>query len=118
MTENPVELLIGDLREKRGWHELQRRVRQLPKEYRRAHRHIMHYLFVRGTATMEVLGELVTLFETSAAQDVPVRQLTGEDAAAFADEFADAFLTGDETAAQRLNREIREYFDRQGTNRC
>lgn len=118
MTENPAEFVLGNLQEKQRWRKLQKHVRQLPKEYRRAYRRLMHYLFVRGTATMEMLEELASLFETSASQDVSVRQLVGEDAALFADGFADAFTAADETAAQRLNREIHQYFAEKGACQC
>ena len=81
--------VIGD---KRRYRQYKARTARLSKPYRRTLEALERYLFVFGPGTGEgvqsMLDDLADLFEQSAADALPVREIVGHDPV----EFADAFL--------------------------
>ena len=76
--------------EKKEWRSMEARADALPRDYRIMYGEIKHYLFRfttgDGMGTMDVLKDVLALFETSAAEGKHALDVTGEDVAAFCDE--------------------------------
>jgi DNA-binding ferritin-like protein (Dps family) len=81
--------VIGD---KRRWRQYKARTRQLPENYRTAVDAIERYLMYFGPADADsaasMLEDLADLFEQSAADGTPIREIVGQDPV----EFVEAFL--------------------------
>jgi DNA-binding ferritin-like protein (Dps family) len=71
---------------KREWRAHMARVKALPPGYRIVYQEIQKYYFKVAPADPHVLGDLIDFFEQSAADGKDVRELVGDDVAAFADE--------------------------------
>jgi len=81
--------VIGD---KRRWREYKARTRQLPGNYRAAvdalERYLMYLGPADGDSAASMFEDLADLFEQSAADGTPIREVVGEDPV----EFIEAFL--------------------------
>jgi DNA-binding ferritin-like protein (Dps family) len=79
--------VIGD---KRRWRQYKARTRQLPASYRTAVEALERYLMYFGTGGggTAIYEDLIDLFEQSAADGTPIREIVGEDPV----EFIEAFL--------------------------
>ena len=122
VTDSAVKLVVGDLDDKRAYRQLMDRADALPEDYRYAFRKIRTYMYtVGGTegnadmfSDLSLFASLVELFEASAAEGKPVLEVTGSEVSRFADELMRASALNEETSREKLNREIKEYFDREG----
>ena len=87
-----IETVYGPIEQKRRWQRYKARKERLPASYHTAIDALERYshYFGHGTAEggLSMLEDLADLFEQSAANGTPVREITGEDPV----EFADAFL--------------------------
>ncbi|MCG7418472.1 MULTISPECIES: DUF1048 domain-containing protein [Microbacterium] len=115
------EKIIGDLSAKKQWREYRRRLEALPAPYRQAGRALERYVLNLGPtedsdALIRMVTDLADLLEQAAAADTPIRDLTGPEPAAFAEEFmanyGDGSWIGRERA--RLARSIDEAARSQG----
>jgi DNA-binding ferritin-like protein (Dps family) len=81
--------VIGD---KRRWRQYKARTRQLPDNYRAAvdalERYLMYLGPADGNSAAPMFEDLADLFEQSAADGTPIREVVGEDPV----EFIEAFL--------------------------
>jgi DNA-binding ferritin-like protein (Dps family) len=81
--------VIGD---KRRWRQYKARTRQLPDNYRAAvdalERYLMYLGPADGNSAASMFEDLADLFEQSAADGTPIREVVGEDPV----EFIEAFL--------------------------
>jgi DNA-binding ferritin-like protein (Dps family) len=81
--------VIGD---KRRWRQYKARTRQLPENYRTAvdaiERYLMYFGPADGDSAASMLEDLADLFEQSAADGTPIREIVGEDPV----DFVEAFL--------------------------
>ena len=122
VIDSAVKLVVGDLDDKRAYRQLMDRADALPEDYRYAFRKIRTYMYTvggsEGNADMfsdlSLFASLVELFEASAAEGKPVLEVTGSEVSRFADELMRASALNGETSREKLNREIKEYFDREG----
>jgi DNA-binding ferritin-like protein (Dps family) len=86
-----ISKVIGD---KRRWRQYKARTRQLPASYRTAVDAVERYLVYSGAGPGDVdsaasmFEDLADLFEQSAADGTPIREVVGEDPV----EFVEAFL--------------------------
>ena len=84
-----IEKVIGDLGDKRKWRQYKARAKQLPESYRTAVDAFEHYLMVLGPGGgIAIFEDLIDLFEQSAADRTPVRDIIGEDPVEFIEAFA------------------------------
>ncbi|MEO3876498.1 DUF1048 domain-containing protein [Nonomuraea sp. B12E4] len=87
-----LEIVTGSLEEKKRWRRYKARIKQLPENYRTAvealERYLMHFGPADGTGAMTMYEDLAELFEQSAADRTPIRDLFGEDPV----EFVEAFM--------------------------
>jgi len=93
---NPIELITGDLDDKRRWREYKARVKGLPAGYREAAKGLERYLMLFGAVDdgptlVRMFTDLADLLERSSADGLPIREVVGEDPADFAESFLDAY---------------------------
>ena len=86
------ELAAKVIGEKRRWRDYKVRVKKLPEPYRGAVAALERYLMVAGgvvdgESAASLLENLVDLFEQSAADGTPIREIVGEDPVEFIEEF-------------------------------
>lgn len=113
MKKSFIELIIGDLDEKRDWQRFTKRVNALPKDYKYTFKKILHYFYNFGY-NLEMLTDLLELFEVSAAEGKLIRDVVGNDVAYFCDELIHANASDTVSPRERLNQEIQEHFHREG----
>ena len=82
---------------KREWWQYKARARQLPASYRTAldalERYMNYYGGTGGDGTV-LYGDLIDLFEQSAANRTPIRQIVGEDPVEFIETFVRNYPKG------------------------
>ncbi|MFD1537219.1 DUF1048 domain-containing protein [Nonomuraea guangzhouensis] len=85
-----LEVVTGSLEEKKRWRRYKARIKELPEDYRTAvealERYLMH--FGPGDGAVSMHEDLADLFEQSAADGTPIREVVGQDPV----EFVEAFL--------------------------
>lgn len=88
-----ISKVIGD---KREWRAYKARARALPPSYRTAVDALERYLMYFGTGGggTEIFQDLIDLFEQSAANGTPVREIVGEDPVEFAEAFVRNYPKG------------------------
>ncbi|MQY30512.1 DUF1048 domain-containing protein [Nocardia aurantia] len=85
-----IEKVIGDLGEKRRWWSYKTRVKQLAEPYRTVAAAFERYLMYSGAGggSMSLFEDLTELFEQSAADRTPIRDVVGDDPVEFIEAFA------------------------------
>jgi len=94
MFSKLISKVIG---EKRQWREYKARARQLPPSYRTAVDALERYLnYCGGTGGdgTAMYADLIDLFEQSAANGTPIRQIVGEDPVEFIEAFVRNYPKG------------------------
>lgn len=77
------------IEEKKEWYALQNAVKKLPKDYGIVYKEIQRYFFKIGVSDLQVLGELLAIFEDGVKHNQAVLDVTGNDVAAFSDSLID-----------------------------
>jgi DNA-binding ferritin-like protein (Dps family) len=85
--------------EKRRWRAYKARVRRLPANYRVAiealDRYLMYFgAITKGDVLLAMLDDLADLFEQSAADGTPIREVVGENPVEFAETFLRNYSEG------------------------
>lgn len=81
--------VIGDIGDKKRWRQYKARKEQLPASYRTAVDALERYLMVLGPGgSTAIFEDLIDLFEQSAADRTPIREVIGEDPVEFIETFA------------------------------
>lgn len=116
MPKSIIELVVGDLGEKRAYQQVMKRVNALPKDYRFTFKKIQHYVYTFGAVgcDLTMFGDLVDLFETSAAEGKAIVDVVGSDVAAFCDELIRVSTDHTTITREKLNQEILEHFCKGG----
>ncbi|TSC32906.1 DUF1048 domain-containing protein [Corallococcus sp. Z5C101001] len=88
-----ISKVIG---EKGQWRQYKARTKQLPSSYRTAVEALERYLMYFGTGGdgTAIYADLVDLFEQSAANRTPIRQIVGEDPVDFIETFVRNYPKG------------------------
>lgn len=99
MAAGWIELVTGSLEQKRLYREYKARVKRLPTKYRTAFDAIERYLMyaggiAKGDVVMRMYGDLVELFEESAANDTPIHGIVGDDPVEFVETFVSNYSDG------------------------
>ena len=88
--------VIGD---KRRWRQYKARTRQLPDNYRAAvdalERYLMYLGPADGNSAASMFEDLADLFEQSAADGTPIREVVGEDPVEFIEALIRNYPEGD-----------------------
>ncbi|MFL1428124.1 MULTISPECIES: DUF1048 domain-containing protein [unclassified Nocardiopsis] len=113
MAAEWIEKVTGSFEEKRRYRRYKERVKQLPENYRAAIEALDRYLMYFGSITkgdvlVTMADDLIDLFEQSAANGTPVRDIVGEDPVEFAEAFLANYAEGQwiKKERDRLNRAI------------
>ncbi|MFW6598463.1 DUF1048 domain-containing protein [Propionibacteriaceae bacterium Y2011] len=116
-----IQQMIED---KKRYRRYKARVDELPPAYRTATealaRYVMHTGPSDGGQLMPMLEDLVDLFEQSAADRIPVREVVGDDVTEFAEAFKRNYgqLSWLDKEQQRLADAITRAEQEQGEARC
>ena len=96
-----LERQLADLRER--WPDNEARIRVLPASYRITLDGLERYLNYLGPGgdAGAIYTDLVDLFEQSAADEVPIREVVGEDPVAFIEAFIQNYPEGHWRARER-----------------
>lgn len=115
MKKSLIELVVGNLDEKRSYKRFVKRINALPKEYRFAFKKMQNYLYCTDTSGCDgtLFTDLLELFEASTAQNKPILDVIGDDAAAFCDKLIRASSPNALTPKDKLNKEILEHFNKE-----
>ncbi|MFC4016098.1 DUF1048 domain-containing protein [Nonomuraea purpurea] len=100
-----LELITGSLEDKRRYWQYKARIKQLPENYRTAvealERYLMHFGPADGAGAMTMYEDLAELFEQSAADGTPIRDLFGEDPVEFVETFMANYPLGQYRTRER-----------------
>ena len=99
MAAGWIEQLTGSLEQKKQYRQYKARVEQLPGDYRTAvsalERYLMYFgAITKGEVLVSMLGDLADLFEQSAADGTPIREIVGDDPVEFAETFMRNYTSG------------------------
>ncbi|GAA0965552.1 hypothetical protein GCM10009555_005280 [Acrocarpospora macrocephala] len=93
-----LELVTGPIEDKRRWRQYKARIRQLPENYRTAvealERYLMHFGPGDGADAASMFEDLADLFERSAADGTPIRDIFGADPVEFVEAFVQNYSVG------------------------
>ncbi|GAA0413369.1 hypothetical protein GCM10009530_77430 [Microbispora corallina] len=100
-----LEIITGPLEDKKRWRQYKARVKRLPENYRIAvealERYLMHFGPADGAGAMAMYDDLAELFEQSAADGTPIRDIFGDDPVEFAEAFMANYPLGQYRARER-----------------
>ena len=112
---NWIRKMIND---KRTYRALMARGKALPEAYRFVFQKAQDYMWMHsdgeGSDMLQTMQALVELFEESAAEGRNVLDVTGEDVVGFCDEFIRDTRKWEDHYRDKLNREIRKRFGKEG----
>jgi DNA-binding ferritin-like protein (Dps family) len=99
MAAKWIELVTGSLEQKKQYRQYKARITALPAHYRAAAEAVERYLvyaggIAKGDVVVRMYGDLVDLFETSAANGTPIRDIVGDDPAEFVESFVANYSDG------------------------
>jgi len=99
MAAGWIEQVTGSLEQKKRYRQYKARVKQLPRNYRTAidalDRYLMYFgAITKGETLVSMLEDLADLFEQSAADETPIREVVGEDPVEFVETFLQNYADG------------------------
>ena len=90
-----ISKMIG---EKKRWRQYKARTKQLPPNYREAvdafERYLMYFGGADGDSAASMFEDLADLFERSAADGTPIRDVVGQDPVEFIETFLENYEKG------------------------
>ncbi len=93
-----LEVVTGPLEDKKRWRQYKARIRKLPENYRTAVEALERYLMLFGPGdgadAASMFEDLADLFEQSAADGTPIREIFGEDPVEFVEAFVRNYSVG------------------------
>ncbi|WP_433438377.1 DUF1048 domain-containing protein [Nonomuraea sp. CA-141351] len=98
MASGWIEKVTGSLEDKKRYRQYKERIRQLPATYRTAaealERYLMQFGWGDGAGWLSMYEDLLYLFEQSAANKTPIREIVGEDPVEFIEDFVRSYPAG------------------------
>ena len=99
MATRWIELVTGSLQQKKEYRQYKARIKQLSPNYRAAAEALERYLMyaggiAKGDVAVRMYGDLVDLFEDSAANGTPIRDIVGDDPVDFVETFVANYSDG------------------------
>ncbi|PLP56349.1 hypothetical protein CYK37_26400 [Mesorhizobium loti] len=106
-----IELVTGSLEQKKQYRQCQARIKALPANYRAAAEALERYLIyaggiAKGDVLVRMQSDLVDLFEQSAANGTPIRDIFGNDPVEFVEAFVANYSDG-----QWIDKERKRFTD-------
>ncbi|MEV5411230.1 DUF1048 domain-containing protein [Thermopolyspora sp. NPDC052614] len=100
-----LEVVTGSLQDKKRYRQYKARIKRLPENYRIAveavERYLMHFGPVDGADALTMYEDLADLFEQSAADATPIRDIFGDDPIEFVERFMANYPLGKYRARER-----------------
>ncbi|MGP3920520.1 DUF1048 domain-containing protein [Nonomuraea sp. 10N515B] len=100
-----LEVITGSLEDKRRYRQYKARIKQLPENYRTAvealERYLMHFGPADGAGALSMYEDLADLFEQSAADGTPIRDIFGKDPVEFVEAFVANYPLGQYRTRER-----------------
>lgn len=99
------------IQEKREYRAYKKRVNNLPEEYKKAMKAIENYMwsYAKGSGMLELLRNILEMFENSASDGLSVRDVVGDDIAEFADSILAEFP--EETWMDKMRKKLRDSIE-------
>jgi DNA-binding ferritin-like protein (Dps family) len=99
MAAGWIEKITGSLEQKKQYRQHKARTERLPANYRTAidalERYLMYFgSITKGDVLLSMLDDLADLFEQSAANGTPIREIVGDDPVEFAETFLANYSEG------------------------
>jgi DNA-binding ferritin-like protein (Dps family) len=99
MAAGWIERVTGSLEQKRRYRQYKARTQRLPANYHTAIDALTRYLtyfgaITKGDILVSMLEDLADLFEQSAANATPIRDIVGQDPVEFAETFLQNYSAG------------------------
>ena len=99
MAPRWIEAVTGSLKDKRQYRRYRARMAALPHKYRTALEALDRYLMyfggiADGSTLVRMTEDLADLFEQSAADETPIRDIFGEDPVEFVETFMQNYAEG------------------------
>lgn len=106
MNRNLIEYVTGSLEEKKRYKGYKARKQLLPDNYRQALDAVERYLtyfgsIAKGDVLVQMLEDLIDLFEQGAEAQTPIRDLVGADPVAFVEDFLRNYSEGQWISKER-----------------
>jgi DNA-binding ferritin-like protein (Dps family) len=115
-----IEKIIGNMEDKRAYRAYRKRVKALPGEYGIVMKEMQSYIWSCGSldGSLDLLYDLATLMETSAAEGKRVLDVTGGDVTAFCDALIREWQgrTWQDTVRKKYNDRIRRRLEDAGND--
>ncbi|MEU7003896.1 DUF1048 domain-containing protein [Nonomuraea sp. NPDC046570] len=91
-----LEMVTGSLEDKKRYRQYKARMERLPANYRMAVEALERYLvhFGPGDGAVAMYEDLADLFEQSAANGTPIREIVGQDPVEFVEAFVQNYPLG------------------------
>jgi len=107
-----LEKIIGDFNEKKRWREMEKRAKALPEDYYNAYKAMQKYLWNTGGVmdwqeTKFVFNHIIDLLEEAAVDGKRVKEVIGNDVAAFCDDLGIDAKSWADKQRQKLNDSIK-----------
>ena len=107
-----IEKIFGDFSEKKAWREMEKRTKGLPEDYFNAYKAMQKYLWDTGGVvdweeSKFVFNHMIELLEEAAAGGKRVKEVTGNDVAAFCDDLVIDAKSWVDKQRQKLNDAIK-----------
>ncbi|MEV6159494.1 DUF1048 domain-containing protein [Nonomuraea sp. NPDC052129] len=100
-----LEMVTGPIEDKKRYWQYKARAERLPANYRTAidalQRYMEHFGPGKADSLLAMLDDLVDLFEQSAADGTPLREVVGEDPVEFAETFLRNYPEGQWISRER-----------------
>jgi DNA-binding ferritin-like protein (Dps family) len=100
-----LDMVTGPIDQKRRYRRYKARTEQLPANYHTAIDALERYLNffgpTKGDSVLSMLEDLADLFEQSAANGTPIREVVGEDPVEFAESFLRNYPAGQWISRER-----------------
>ncbi|QIM16594.1 DUF1048 domain-containing protein [Leucobacter insecticola] len=92
MAATWIETVTGSFEDKKRWRKYKARKQDLPQSYRTAINGLERYIMyagaiVKGDILMQMMEDLLDLFEQAAADSTSIRNIVGDDPVEFAEDF-------------------------------
>ena len=106
MAAGWIEQVTGSLEQKKQYRQYKARIKQLLANYRAAAEALERYLMyaggiAKGDVVVRMYGDLVELFEESAANGTPIRGIVGDDPVEFVETFIANYSDGSWVSKER-----------------
>ncbi|WP_228001901.1 DUF1048 domain-containing protein [Nocardia australiensis] len=112
MAAKWIGLITGSIEDKKRWRQYKARTKQLPENYRitveALERYLMYFGQGDGADAASMYEDLIDLFEQSAADRTPIREVVSEDPVEFVEQFLRNYQVGNwiNRERERLNNAI------------